>query len=360
MPCSFRNCAVFASLLVLILTPSAVTAASGNPDPAYAWKPNDVLRFDYSKTIHIDETSTDADPGRRDFSFESILILEIKNRTQSGTFAVLHFDAPHVVMPDAYWYSAQADDPVDLPAQKDRTKAIVRTIEGAIKLARWNVILDNTGVVHIDSRLPKTLDEWLKETEHAAFWRGKFRKLWMEIVEKNLGLVASGDDRDLFLSLTPPPTSSRGELDKIRPYRSASELVSDKGGKAEFRFKRLAPPKAGTPYAIPYIGPPDEPKSSNVPNVLMTLKPEIRGPITDSEPKGESEQVGISVFDSKLGLLDSLSEGYSFDAEYTCDEDARRHYRIAQKVSVKYNLKRLAPPIAVRVEQAIEVPLKPK
>ena len=413
-----------------------ISAAAQGSD-TYIWKPNEVLRFDFSKTIAIEE-ETSADeicndrpaillapsvdviefkalpddaptgthslgipsklmtckqgekltvtgvkedehhakwasvqtaagvggfiPGTtkmrdtREFVFEAILIVEVKNRTPNGTFAVLHFDSAHIVMPESYWFAAVADDPA---VQKDRAKAILHAMEGAIKLARWNVILDTTGIVHIDARVPKGLDDWLKETEHAAFWRGKFRKLWVDIVEKKLGLAAVGDDRELLLALTGAPVVGSDGMEKVRPYRSASEMVSNQNLKSEYRIHRILPPNAGQPFALPYIGPPDD-RDPKMPNIFMTLKPPIQGPITEADPRGSGPQVGVAVFDSRMGMLDYLNEAYSFDTEYTCDEDKRRKYKVDQKVSVKYALKRLAPPIAGRIEQAIEAPLKVK
>jgi hypothetical protein len=184
-----------------------------------------------------------------------------------------------------------------------------------------------------------------------------FRKLWMDIVEKKLGLAATGDDRDLFLALTGAPVVGGEEMEKVRPTRSAVEFFANQNLKSEYHFQRLLPLKAGQPFALPYIGPPDDPK---MPNIFMTLKPPLKGPISESDPKAAGPQIGVAVFDSRMGMLDSLSEAYSFDTEYTCDEDKRRKYKVEQKVSVKYTLKRLAPPIAGRIEQAIEAPLKVK
>ncbi len=312
------------------------------------------MRFEYSKTIHIDEASTDIDPGPRDFGFDAVLILEIANKTATGCTAVLRFDSPHLTIPEQYAFVAGKDDP---ELQKDRNKILARVMEGAIRLARWNVTLENGGFVKIDSRKPKTLDEWLKETEHAAFWRPKFRKMWVDIVENNLGLTASGEDREIFLSLGAPPQPNGGETDKLRPYRSDFTLLSNKEGKIDFAFKRLSPPKAGQPYTLPYIG---APTTIGQPSIFITLNAAIAGPVTVACPKGEPEQIGAAVFDTAVGMLDSLSEQYSFELNYKCDEDAKHKYALAQRVSVKYELKRLAPPIVPRLEKAIEVPIVPK
>lgn len=290
----------------------------------------------------------------REFKFNAILVVEVKNRTPNGTFAVMHFDSAHIEIPESYAFTAIIDDPA---LQKDRAKTILHAMEGAIKLARWNVVMDPTGVVHMDSRSIKALDEWLKETEHAAFWRAKFRKLWVEIVEKRLALAPIGDDRDMLLALSGEPIVTTGELAKIRPYRATAERVAIRSGKSDYQFTRVLPPKAGQPFAVPYIGPPDDPK---MPSIFMTLKAPIKGPITESDPQSSGPQIGSAVFDTKLGMLDSLNEGYSFDTEYACDEDARRKYHLLQKVSVTYSLKRLAPPILGTIEQAIEAPLKGK
>jgi hypothetical protein len=333
---------------------ASLFAAWEVPLPSYYWKPNEVLRFEYSKTIHIDETSAEIDSGARDFGFDAVLILELTNKTATGCAAVLRFDSPHFTIPEQYAYLAGVDDPA---LQKDRCKILARVMEGAMRLARWNVTLENGGFVRIDSRKPKTLDEWLRETEHAAFWRPKFRKMWIDIVENNLGIVATGEDREIFLSLAAPPKPGGGELDKIRPYRSNFNVLSNKDGKADFEFKRLPPPKAGQAYSLPYIG---APTTTGQPSIYITLNPVIAGPVTPGHPGGEAGQVGRAVFDTALGMLDTLSEQYSCELNYKCDEDAKHKYAMNQRVSVKYELKRLAPPLIPRLEKAIEAPIAPK
>ena len=90
-----------------------------------------MYRYDYSKTISITESTTDADPGTREFKFEGVLILEVNGKVSNGVKAVLRFDSPKMILPDGFWFSPQADDPVLV---KEKTKAIARAMETAIKL----------------------------------------------------------------------------------------------------------------------------------------------------------------------------------------------------------------------------------
>ncbi|MEI6232458.1 MAG: hypothetical protein WCT04_05370 [Planctomycetota bacterium] len=426
--CRFWRCAVWTLICFVSLTPAGWAAT----DLGYVWKPNDVLRFEFIKTISIEEDTEAVEvfndrpavlnenvallefkradgevssgrriqgapfevascrkgskltitgvikedshfdkwvevrteqglagyiPGKtkvhdtRWFSFNAILIVEIKNRTETGTFAVFHFDSAQITFPEMYGFLATSDDPAVI---KDRAKAVQHALEGAIKLARWNVTLTPSGITNIETRVPKGLDDWMKETEHAAFWRARFRKLWVELVEKNLNLAASGADHDLLIALSGEAAAPKGELQKIRPYRSSPEVAGDKFGKVELRFQRLPPPFAGKPFSVPFIGPPEDLKS---PGITMTFKLPIKGPRNESDPAGPAPQIGSAIFDSKLNMLDTLNEAYSFNTSYACSPDVKTTYNLEQTVSVTYSLKRLAPPILVRVEQAIEAPI---
>ncbi|HLX64318.1 MAG TPA: hypothetical protein VKX17_23800 [Planctomycetota bacterium] len=304
----------FSVTILLAFTAFGAHAETPKPSFAYGWKPGEVYRYDYSKLIHIVETSTDTDPGTRDFGFEAVLILEVTGKAANGVKAVLRFDSPKLTIPDEYQFLAPADDP---SVQLDKAKTVARTMEGVIKVARWNVVLDPSGVIHIDSRIPKTMDDWLKEVEHAAFWRNKLRKMWTELVEQNLGLVASGDDADVLLTIGAPPLTNGPEAAKIRPIRSPAAFVATKEEKSDYTFQRVAPSAAGQPYIIPNVGPPA---------VTMTLNPAVK------------TLKGAAVFDAKLAVLDSLSDEYAFELDYACNGDAQKIYKLHQEVTVKYSL----------------------
>lgn len=196
---------------------------------------------------------------------------------------------------------------------------------------RWSVLLGEDGKFRIDARFPKTLDEIFRDTQHVGIWKAKYVKAWQDIVENSLGLKVSDEDREIFFSFAPPAVNANAapvtglapEYDKIRPYRSAPvELVRD-DERIAYQFTRVAPPKAGQPYCIPFL---------NKPKIEMKLNPKI------------ATKSGDAVVDNALGLLDSLTENYTFEIDYQCVVDTNRTYKMNQEVNVKYELKRLAPP----------------
>ena len=340
------RCLFFWLSPVLLFAPD-LRAASDTP--VYKWKPNEVLRFDYEKTVSIsapaplDKSGAPVlppDPLARKFKFNAVLIIEInKTRTEPLQTAVLRFDSPRVEIPESFWFSSQSDEVALL---KDRDKSIERAIEGAVKAARWNVALGTDGSVRIDGRTPAAPEDWLREVDHAAMWRSKFRKAWIEIVEKNLGLGSTGDDHDIFLTLAPKqplppfaPMPLNPELDKIRPVRSATQCAPIKDQKSELSFSRMAPPRAGQPYDIPTLG--------SI-GIAMTFNPQM-SPIK-----------GACLFDCFIGLPDFISEEYAFKLDFRCVEDASHIHKHAEEVLVKYDLKRLAPKIDT-YEQPIELPV---
>jgi hypothetical protein len=315
-------------IAVFLIVACGAAAAAGAPE--YAWKPGDVLRYQYTKSVLMNEDSDGKNAEQREFEFDAVLILEIKSKSQNGVMAILRFDSPRVSMPDYYWFSSQGDAPL---LQKDKGKAVSHAIEGAIKTAaRWNVYLDNSGYVRIDSRVPNSLETWLKEEGHSAGWRTKFNKMWVDIIENNLGLKSTGEDREIFVSLNAPPASVSPEMDLIRPLRSSVKLLGIKDYKADYAFTRVAPPKAGAPFSIPNVGPP---------SVEMTLRPK--------EVTGK----GSATLDVSMGLLDTLNEEFNAVLDYKCLADNQQTYTLQQRVTTKYELKRLAPAIQ-KYESAVD------
>src|SRR5436190_15690644 len=92
MPAQQRTI-LYPLLFLLALAAAAVRGATA-PQLLYGWKPGEVYRYDYIKTVHIVESSTDIDPGTRDFQFEGVLILEVNGKAPNGVKAVLRFDSP--------------------------------------------------------------------------------------------------------------------------------------------------------------------------------------------------------------------------------------------------------------------------
>ena len=304
-------------LFIVVCAAAVASLHAAAPSPmSYGWKQGEVYRYDYVKTIHIVEQSGDSDPGTNDFIFEGVLILEVNGKAPNGMKAVLRFDSPKITLPDMFWFSAQGDEPAVL---KEKTKTVARAMEASIKIPRWNVTLGSDGTIHIESRKPESLEDCLKDTVSGAQWKQRFKKAWTDTVEQYLGLVASGDDRDILPVLVAPPQASTGEMAKIRTYRSEASFVSTKDEKAEYRFQRLAPPAAGKPSVVPSVGPP---------NVTMTLKPALKN------------TKGTALFDTKLNILDNLSEEYAFEMDYECNVDAKKQFKLHQDVTVKYELTR--------------------
>lgn len=335
-------CHPHSPLAVFLLTVCSFTFAE-TVEPAYVWKPNEVVRFEYSKRVEIVEaapTGSDGkarppvDPVKRAFTFTAILIIEVNKAkaASSEQIGLLRFDSPHIDIPEDYWYSSQADE---ITMNPDKDKLLERAFEGAVKSVRWGVRLGTDGSIKIDSRVPKSIDEWLKDASHTANWRAKYKELWATIVEKNLGLGVTGEDRDILL-VPSPRTDSGSEFEKIRPVRSELKLLSHKDHKATFSFQRIAPPHAGEPFAITAAG---------LPSITIKLQPAI---VT---------QKGTCIFDTFLWLPDSISETYSFKLEYDCKKDSKTTYTLSQDVTVKYELKRLAPKID-NYESATEAPAK--
>jgi len=282
---------------------------------AYAWKKDDLFRYEYAKTIAVTQPDEEGKTGERVTSFSAILILEIKAVTPTGATGTLRFDSPRVVLPPIKYFSSQADDPEDLA---DKSKAVAHALEGAIKQARWGFTWNSDGALRIDARVPAVLHDWLKEPANAAGWRRRQAEQLAKLIEQDLGLRAQSVDRDIFLCLARQPAADATTC-VLHPLRSSPTVASQAGGKAELAFRRQAP-AATTAVAVPG---------------LITAQP------VQAVLQNVATTDGRAVFDAKRRMLDTLREDYTATVIYTCGGDTLR-----QQVRVQYNLKRLAPPVA--------------
>jgi hypothetical protein len=305
-------------IALLALTLFVAAAPGGEPaaTPAtYTWKPGDVYRFEYSKTTTI-SSSDPADPAQpRKTEIGGVLILEISTES---TAALLRFDAAHIALPPVEIYSSLTDDPEPL---KDKNRIIARAVEGALKGARWDVLLATDGTIHIRERKPANFQEWTKEVETLAQWRKKSLKFMEHLVGEEIGLKPKVDDQELLLCLGPPSSAPRPPVAAhLHPQRTELTLVSREADKMKYAFKRAAPELAGKPYALQDLG--------------------AVGEVTATVEKVRSDD-GSAVFDAKLGALDLLTEDYTTEITLRFGSDTMK-----RGVRVQYRLKRLAPPVA--------------
>jgi len=309
---------VLAGGLILAATLQAGSALPAVPENSYLWKAGDVFRFEYYKSVTVKQLDENGQPAERVTEVNGVLILEIRHVAASGTTATLRLDSPHVTLPESVLFSSQFDDP---QPQVGKNRSVAHALEGAIKTARWNCVLSPNGLVYVDSRTPKELAEWLKDTETAASWRKKFLEALPRIIEQDLGLKTPSHDRDILLYLgSAPPASTTRPADNLRPRREALTVVSNDGEKAVLSFKRVAPAEHA-PYRVP-----DLLKNESISATLQSV----------------STKTGRAVFDLKIGMLDTLREEYTAVLKYAY----KSHLTLDQEVRVEYRLKRLAPPIS--------------
>lgn len=302
-------------LLSAMLCSWQASAENAAPELAYLWKSGDLFRFDYSKTITTRQPNEDGRIEDRQTEMAAVLIIEIKSVTASGAAATLRFDSPRVTLPTIRFFSAQADD-VEL--QPEKTRAIARAMEGAIKTARWAVLLKPDGAIHIEARTPATLNDWMKETGNASGWRKKSQDAMLELLEQDLGLKAHTVDRETLVCLSPaaaPAAVSSAEA--LHPLRTAI-AVTRKDDKAQLSFQRVFD-KQQSPYIVPQL------------TARNNIKVQVES-VASTE--------GIAVFDTKIGSVDTLSEDYTAKVRYESGKET-----LAQEVRVQYKLKRLAPAI---------------
>jgi len=293
-------------------------AVPGLQENLYSWKSGDVFRFDYSKTITIKQLDEDGKPAERVTEVNGFLIFEIKSVSPSGAAARLRIDSPHISIPEVTLYSSQFDDP---EVQAGKGRAVARAMEGVLKNASWNVVLGSTGLIYIESRAPANLREWFKDVENSANWRRKSLEILPRLIEQDLGLKAPSHDRDILLYLGSAAQPGLAPADALRPRREliSSAPDSEDETKLAVSFKRVKPAEK-EPYLIPGLVR-DEKISAELSNVSATS--------------------GKAVFDTQLGMIDTLNEDYTMDLAYKYGP----HLKLEQSVRVQYRVRRLAPPI---------------
>ena len=295
-------------------TPSV--PATPVPENAYAWKGGEVFRFEYEKSILLKQPDEDGKIEERNTQVSGVLILEVKTVSAAGAAAVLRIDSPRVTLPEYSLFSSQYDKP---QAQPDRTRAVCRAVEAAIKEARWNVLLGANGLVFMESRSPANLRDWLKNMENAAGWRKRALDILPKLIEQDLGIRVPAHDRELLLYLGTAGVAAAGKgADGLRPRREKLAVAAQEEDKLTISFKRGMPPEP-LPYTL-------EGLMANE-SVKISLTE-----VTASE--------GCAIFDTRIGMLDTLQEDYSATLAY-----AYNQLSLKQEVRVQYRLKRLAPPI---------------
>lgn len=299
------------------LLAACLPAADAAPQLSFGWKKDDLFRFRYAKTISVRQPDENGAVSARTTEVEAVLILEIKSVTPAAATGTLRFDSPRINLPPIKFYSALAELPDELV---DKSRAVARALEGAIKQARWSFTWSADGALCIDARAPAGLHEWLKEVAGASGWRRKLSDQLTRLIEQDLGLRAQDAvDRELLLCFAPCGPTQPASACPLHPLRSVPVVVSRGTDKAQLRFTRLAPAQAAGSLVVP-------------------------GLVSSRDVQARLQHVaaaeGRAVFDTRLRMLDSLDESYTATLSYACGKEV-----LKQEVRVEYHLKRLAPPI---------------
>ena len=284
----------------------------------YGWKKDDLFRFEYSKKITVKQPDEKGVLVERTTEAKAILVLEIKGLSPAGASGALRFDSSHITLPPIKFFSAQYDEPED---QADKSRAVGRALEGAIKQARWDFTWSADGALRIDARRPASLQDWLKDPANAGAWRKKASAALASFIEEDLGLRVQTVDRELLLCFTSGNSGLPPGPALLHPVRSAPIVLSRSGSKVELSFKRLAPAQAGAPYVIHTSSSAQDPQEEACLQSVTTIK-------------------GSAMYDTKLSMLDSLDEEYKAEVLYSAGTETLR-----QELLVEYHLKRLAPAI---------------
>ncbi|HEY3325398.1 MAG TPA: hypothetical protein VGP72_33410 [Planctomycetota bacterium] len=301
-------------LAVLIFVAHAGACGQAASPLVYTWKAGDLFRFDYQKTICVVQPDETGAREERRTEVAAVLILEIKTVSPAGAGGTLRFDSPRLTLPAMRLFPGAEDEIKPLP---DKNRAVARTIEGALKTASWTVLLSPSGAITVESRKPASYNEWIKDLSNAGGWRKRLNETVARLVEQDLGLKAQTVDRELLLC-TDPAEASSAPGQALHPLR-AGFAFSSKTGKTNASFERRLPAASATGYAVPALA----------------------GPTTvHIQPQKLKMHESKAVFDSALGMLDSLIEDYEVKLDYEY-----RGQHLDQEVRVQYKLKRLAPPI---------------
>ena len=286
--------------------------------PLYIWKKDDILRFDYFKSTTITQPGEMGVVEERQRKVAGVLILEVREITAAGAKGILRIDSPRVELPAVKFFSSQFDQP-RIDEGKDRVLA--KTIEGAIKKAKWDVLLERDGMVRLTGRVPANLRSWLEDTENAAGMRKKSLDLLPEIIEQDLGLGVPSRDNNLFLCQESRPGATNA-AESFRLPRTNIRLISSDQEKARFAFER----KLSKPPASALLVPGLAGFENNSVEMLY---------------KNVATREGKAIFDIQMGMLDTLAEDYTVTLAYRYGNE-----ELTQSIHVQYHLTRLAPPIS--------------
>ena len=275
------------------------------------------------KTITLVQPDWNQQPETHRTEIAGVLVFEVKSVAEETAEAVLRFDSPRVSLPDSWTFNGLVTAP---QSDKERSKALARALEAALKSARWNVCLSSDGRVQIESRTPEHLRDWLKDMESAGTWRKKVLDALAQIVENDFGLQTHGTDDELLLRLgQSQPGAPTAAATGLRPLRGIPRLLSRDAHKVTFRFQREAPSGPAQPYAVPNLvsrGPDDA-----TVRLAAVSASSGRAQFDLSDPRENS-----------LLMLDLLEEEYT--ATLAC---AYGSEEVRQDVTVQYRLKRLKP-----------------
>jgi hypothetical protein len=296
-------------LLILSLTIGSLTAAEWT----YQWKPAELYRFELTRTVAVQQPDEKGIQSERRTEFTGVMILEIRSVSSGIATALLRFDNPRIKLPIQRVFGAQDDD---MSENAKRSESVALAMKAAIQAARWSVTLNPNGSMRIDSRVPEKFADWTKELGNVGRWRFRLGDVLNEILENDMGLKIGGLDSDLlYVRAQPAPTTPAMQ---IRPLRAP---ISAPSGKVilQQKFERKYDALPADGYEIP----------------AMAGGGKIR-----MKPSAPATQEGLATFDSRLGMLDALSENYTVPVVYTFGPDT-----LNQQVTVTYKITRIAPAI---------------
>jgi len=298
------------ALFLFALASSTVLAG----DLQYQWKPGELYRYDYERSSTVRQPDETGRMTERKTVFTGVLIIEIRSVSNGTATALMRFDPTRLDLPPQLFFGAQSDG---ITESAERSTTVTRAMLAAIKLARWSVTLQSNGVMRIDSRVPEKFTEWTRELGNLGRWRTRLSDTLNEILEQDAGLKVGSEDREMFLSFAPPAEATTTAA-AMRPVRAFSKSSAE-GSKISLALQRSHSASAQNGYQTPGL----------IGRTPITMKP---GTITMAE--------GSAIFDTRLGLMDSLNESFSVPLTYTQGAET-----LKQDVLITYRLKRLAPAI---------------
>jgi hypothetical protein len=310
---SARFCLLAAACLPLAV---ATAAQSSDAAPAYRWKAKEVYRFDYQKTIQLAPGEGAEAKGRTTEIF-AVMILEVESEDANGqATAHLRLASPRVNLV----YLLPADAPTAGAAAPVVSRQALRVIEDILTETRWKVLLHPDGRIETVGR-PADWRAWMAKQEQSGHWPKSMALHLTEMLEQNFRLDAHAMEDELLPAFGPAPgTAAETGLSGLRPRREVSVGKQIADGRLALTLRRVPSATAQTGARVPLL-------DSKDPPVVLTA--------------GTVENLaGQAVFDTAIGLPDSLQESYR--VTLTCSFAGQEMRR---PVTVTYALKRLSPPV---------------